>query len=146
MPEVVFWDTSAFVALGNRDDDLHPAAIAINNRLARQRAHILTTDAVLVEVANSFSKVALRPLALRIIDALHQSTGMGAASLVHVDEELWQRGWNLFVKRPDKDWGLTDCISMVVMQERGVARIFTSDHHFEQAGFIRLMQGAPAGR
>lgn len=146
MPEVVFWDTSAFVALGNRDDDLHSAAVAVNNGLARQRAHILTTDAVLVEVANSFSKVALRPLALRIIDALHQSTKMGAATLVHVDEELWRRGWNLFTKRPDKEWGLTDCISMVVMQERGVVRAFTSDHHFEQAGFIRLMQGAPAGR
>lgn len=45
-----------------------------------------------------------------------------------------------------KEWGLTDCISMVVMQERGVVRAFASDHHFEQAGFIRLMQGVPAGR
>ncbi len=146
MPEVVFWDTSAFVALGNRDDDLHSAAVAVNNGLARQRAHILTTDAVLVEVANSFSKVALRPFALRIIDALHQSTRMGAASLIHVDEVLWQRGWDLFSKRPDKEWGLTDCISFVVMQERGVLRAFTSDHHFEQAGLIRLLPGAQAGR
>lgn len=146
MSEVVFWDTSAFVALGNSDDDLHGAAVAVNNGLARQRAHILTTDAVLVEVANSFSKVTLRPLSLKIFGALHQSIKMGAASLVHVDEELWRRGWNLFTMRPDKEWGLTDCISMVVMQERGVVRAFTSDHHFEQAGFIRLMQGAPAGR
>ena len=146
MPEVVFWDTSAFVALGNRDDDLHSAAVAVNNGLARQRAHILTTDAVLVEVANSFSKAALRPLALRIIDALHQSTEMGAASLVHVDEALWQRGWDLFIKRLDKDWGLTDCISFVVMQERGVLSAFTSDHHFEQAGLIRLLPGVQAGR
>ena len=74
MLEVVFWDTSAFIALGNRDDDLHGAAVAVNNGLARQRAHILTTDAVLIEVASSFSKVALRPVALRVIDALHQST------------------------------------------------------------------------
>jgi hypothetical protein len=146
MPEAVFWDTSAFVALGNRDDDLHVSAVAVNNELARQKAHILTTDAVLIEVANSFSKVAFRPLAQRIIGALQQSTRMGAATLVHVDERLWQGGWDLFVKRPDKEWGLTDCISLVIMQERGVLRAFTSDHHFEQAGLIRLLSGAPTGR
>ncbi|MFZ2357872.1 MAG: PIN domain-containing protein [Anaerolineae bacterium] len=146
MPESVFWDTSAFVALGNRDDGLHSSAVAVNNELARQNAYILTTDVVLVEVANSFSKVAYRPLAQRIIEALQQSTRMGAATLVHIDEGLWRRGWNLFTKRPDKEWGLTDCISIVVMQERGVARAFTSDHHFEQAGFIRLMQGTTGSR
>ncbi len=146
MPEIVSWDTSAFVALGNRDDGLHPSAVAVNNELARQKAYILTTDVVLVEVANSFSKVAYRPLAQRIIEALLQSTRMGAATLVHVDEGLWRRGWDLFTKRPDKEWGLTDCISIVVMQERGVVRAFTSDHHFEQAGFTRLLPGAPVGR
>jgi hypothetical protein len=146
MPETVFWDTSAFVALGNRDDDLHSSAVAVNNELARQKAHILTTDAVLVEVANSFSKVPFRPLAQRMVDALQQSTRMGAATLVHVDERLWRGGWDLFVKRPDKEWGLTDCISLVVMQERGVLRAFTSDHHFEQAGLIRLLPGVPTGR
>ena len=74
MSEVVFWDTSAFVALGNHDDDLHRSAVAVNNELARQRVYILTTDAVLVEVANSFSKVAYRPLVQWIIEALQQST------------------------------------------------------------------------
>ena len=93
MREVVFWDTSAFVALGNRDDSLHRSAVTISRDLARQQAHILTTDAVLI-----------------------------------------------------KEWGLTDCISIVVMQERGVVRAFTSDHHFEQAGLIRLMQGTSSVR
>lgn len=146
MREVVFWDTSAFVALGNRDDSLHRSAVTISRDLARQQAHILTTDAVLIEVANSFSRVALRSLARHIIDALHESTQIGSAYLVHVDEALWQRGWDLFTKRSDKEWGLTDCISIVVMQERGVVRAFTSDHHFEQAGLIRLMQGTSSVR
>lgn len=146
MPETVFWDTSAFVALGNRDDNMHLSAVAVSRDLTRQKAHILTTDAVMLEVANSFSKITLRSLAMQIIDALHGSTQMGVARLVHVDEGLWQRGWDLFTKRPDKEWGLTDCISFIVMQERGVVRAFSSDHHFEQAGFIRLMRGALTGR
>ncbi len=146
MPDVVFWDTSAFVALGNRDDDLHPLAVAISEDLARQKARILTTDAVLVEVVNSFSKVPLRPFAQTIVDAVQQSARAGVASVVHVDEDLWRRGLGLFTQRPDKEWSLTDCISIVVMQERRVLRAFTSDHHFEQAGFVGLMAGASGAR
>ena len=35
---------------------------------------------------------------------------------------------------------LTDCISFVVMQERGIAEALTGDHHFEQAGFAALLK------
>lgn len=44
MPETVFWDTSAFVALGNADDDLHEQAVQASEALARQNARILTTS------------------------------------------------------------------------------------------------------
>ncbi|PKO21050.1 MAG: hypothetical protein CVU38_16825 [Chloroflexi bacterium HGW-Chloroflexi-1] len=59
--------------------------------------------------------------------------------MIHVDPALWQRGWQLFIERPDKDWSLTDCISFLVMQDRKIRRAFTSDHHFEQAGYVKLM-------
>jgi hypothetical protein len=35
----------------------------------------------------------------------------------------------------DKEWSLTDCISMVVMQEQGISEAVTADHHFAQAGY-----------
>jgi len=139
MAEGVFWDTAAFVALANRDDDLHQTAVQVSQELAQVKAIIVTTDAVLIEVANTFSKPTWRSTARQIVEALHQSRQTGAATLVHVDESLWQRGWRLFSARPDKEWSLTDCISFVVMQDSQLARAFTSDHHFEQAGFIRLI-------
>jgi len=139
MPETVFWDTAAFVALGNRNDVLHQAAIAVNQALAREKALILTTDAVLTEVANTFSRAAWRPMVRQLIEAVRESAEMGAAQVIHVDKVLWQRGWQLFLARPDKNWSLTDCISFVVMQDHGLTRAFTSDRHFSQAGFIPLM-------
>jgi predicted nucleic acid-binding protein len=39
----------------------------------------------------------------------------------------------------DKEWGLTDCISFVMMQERGLTTVLTVDKHFEQAGFLNVM-------
>ena len=73
------------------------------------------------------------------VDAIQRSAATDAARLVHVDENLWQRAWRLFVARADKDWSMTDCISFVIMQDHGLSRAFTSDKHFEQAGFARLI-------
>lgn len=140
MPETVFWDTVAFVALGNARDELHQAAVHISQELAQAKAQVLTTDAVLIEVVNTFSKVALRPIAWQIIEAVQGSVGLEMAIIVHVDADLWQRGWQLHRSRIDKDWGLTDCISFVVMEEHRIDQAFTYDHHFEQAGFIRLLK------
>ena len=140
MPETVFWDTAAFVALGNAKDDLHQMAVTVSQELAQAEARVLTTEAVLIEVANTFSKVAWRPIAWQIIEAVQASAALEIATIVHIDAELWQRGWQLHRERGDKDWGLTDCISFVVMEEHHIRRAFTYDHHFEQAGFIRLMK------
>jgi hypothetical protein len=50
------------------------------------------------------------------------------------------RSWQLLKSRPDKNWSLTDCISFVVMQGRGIKAAFTADRHFEQAGFECLLK------
>lgn len=139
MSETIFWDTAAYIALSNKSDSLHDQAIEISNELATSEAHILTTDAVLIEVANAFSDVPRRAMAQRIIDAIYRSQALNVAILVHIDKDLWQRGWRLFSNRPDKNWSLTDCISFVVMEDYKVIKAFTSDHHFEQAGFTRLL-------
>jgi predicted nucleic acid-binding protein len=88
MPETVFWDTSAFVAVGNADDDLHRQAVQVSDALAQQKARILTTSAVLTEVANTFSRSGWRPVAHRLVESVHQSEAMGVAKVVHVDEAL----------------------------------------------------------
>ncbi len=140
MGETIFWDATAFIALGNTRDNLHQAAISVSQELAQAQAQVLTTDAVLIEVANAFSKVVLRPVALRLIEAVQESVALQVATIVHVDVDLWQRGWNLYQARTDKDWGLTDCISFIVMKDYGIRRVFTYDRHFEQAGYVRLLK------
>lgn len=59
--------------------------------------------------------------------------------IVPVNQALFDQGWVLYKQRPDKDWSLTDCISFVVMMRDAIIQAFTSDHHFEQAGFIKLL-------
>ena len=47
------------------------------------------------------------------------------------------------MRRPDKEWSLTDCISFVLMRERSVHEALAYDHHFEQAGFVALLRRDP---
>jgi predicted nucleic acid-binding protein len=78
--------------LGNADDELHAAAVTVSSQLAQAGARVLTTDAILTEVANTFSKTAWRSVARRLIEAVKESVAMQMATVVHVDTALWQRG------------------------------------------------------
>ncbi len=42
--------------------------------------------------------------------------------------------------RMDEEWGLTDCISFVVMRAWGLTEALTADKHFEQAGHVVLLR------
>jgi predicted nucleic acid-binding protein len=59
--------------------------------------------------------------------------------VVNTDEGLLRQALDLF-KYTDKDWSLTDCISFVVMKREGIDIAYSSDHHFEQAGFHNILK------
>jgi uncharacterized protein len=65
------------------------------------------------------------------------------AELLADSPELWEAGIRLHAERADKEWSLTDCISFIVMRERGIAQALAYDHHFEQAGFQALLRRDP---
>jgi len=130
----IFVDTSFFVALASPGGISHDKAC----RCARvyQRDVMITSDFILVELGNFFSRSHLRQLFLDIVRDLKQDPkGM----IVPASRTLFQLGHDLYQKRPDKDWSLTDCISFVVMQEHGITEALTADRHFEQAGFVPLL-------
>jgi len=58
--------------------------------------------------------------------------------ILAADHNLFERGADLYARRQDKSWILTDCISFVVLTERGLTEALTGEHHFEQAGFRAL--------
>lgn len=140
MSERIFWDTWAFIALTDSNSHYHETAKAIQARLKRQQAILITSEAVLTELGNAFSKQHLRPFAQQHLHSIEQLVAQQSALIINIDKELWQTAWELYIDRPDKDWGHTDCISFVVMQRLGITQAFTGDRHFEQAGFIRLVQ------
>ena len=64
--------------------------------------------------------------------------GDATFQVIQVDRRLVESALRQYEGVSDKDWGLTDCLSFVVMREHGVQLVATRDHHFRQAGFITL--------
>jgi predicted nucleic acid-binding protein len=130
----VFADTFFFLALINPRDAAHARAVAAANQ---RTGPLLTTAWSLTEVADALATTPDRHLAAKILADLNQEP---RDIVVPASPDLFDRGWRLYLARPDKKWSLTDCISFVVMQERNVTEALTADHHFEQAGFISLLR------
>jgi len=51
------------------------------------------------------------------------------------NRDLFDRALVLYESRADKEYSLVDCMSMVVMRDRGITHVLTNDHHFSQEGF-----------
>lgn len=132
----VFVDTAAWIALANADDELHTRADQIMSDLLTQKARLVTTEFVLLEVADALGTPSLRANTIQFINRLRQAPIL---RIIPLSEELLADGWILYSQRLDKDWGLSDCTSFVVMLSEQINQAFTSDRHFEQAGFVKLL-------
>ena len=88
-------------------------------------------------MADGLSAPANRSAFLLLLRSIEKNS---AFEIVLPDSDLFERGIDLFSRRPDKAWSLTDCISFVVMTDRGLTEALTGDRHFEQAGFRALLR------
>ena len=127
-------DTVFVQALLNGRDQYHPQARGLLPRV-QAAAEVWVTEAVLLEVGNALSGIN-RLAAVQFIEQCYRTANM---RVVSVDTSLLLRGLALYHARRDKTWSLTDCISLVVMQEQGLREAVTADAHFVQAGYRALM-------
>ncbi|MCH8044501.1 MAG: type II toxin-antitoxin system VapC family toxin [Planctomycetes bacterium] len=130
----VFADSFYYIALLNPADQYHDIALAATRSL---RDRIVTTWAVIIEVADALSAPPVRSHCHRFIERLIVDP---TTTVVEPTVELYRRSLTLYRDRPDKDWSLTDCLSFEVMSQRGIATALTADRHFVQAGFRAILQ------
>ena len=130
----IFADTSFYAACLMPRDAHHTRAVELSQD---NRATIITTEFVIVELVNFFAGTNGRATVTNFVRALRNDPD---TIIVPAASELMERGFELFSRRPDKEWSLTDCISFVVMEEHDVTEALTSDGDFEQAGFKVLLR------
>jgi predicted nucleic acid-binding protein len=129
-----FADTSFFVSYLNARDPKHSLAV---DYMARSSTPIVTTMWVLAELGNYLAGTSARRLFVPLVKNLRSEPRI---TIIAADNTLFDRGLELYARRPDKEWSLTDCISFLVMKARKITDALTEDHHFEQAGFRALLK------
>jgi predicted nucleic acid-binding protein len=129
----VFTDTFFYLAVLIRNDHAHRRAVAASEAL---RGRFVTTEWVLTEDADALCNPPDRESFAKLLALLKADPN---TEIVPAGESLFERGADLYARRPDKTWSLTDCISFVVMTERGITEALRGDHHFEQAEFRALL-------
>ena len=133
----VFADTSGWASFFREQERHHARAVALMTQWQEENRHVVTTNYVLGELIALCERLRVpRSRGVSYIQSIRAETWI---EIVHIDEQLDVRAWELLENRLDKTWSLVDCASFVVMEQRGLTDALTTDHHFEQAGFVRLL-------
>ena len=131
----LFLDAGYVVALEASDDQHHAAAMQLWRTVRASAPRLVTTTYVFDEIVTFLNSRGRHDKAVLAGERL---LGSAVIELVHIDELLFREGWRFFTQHRDKRYSLTDCLSFVVMQQRGIREALTFDHHFRQAGFETL--------
>jgi predicted nucleic acid-binding protein len=129
-----FLDTAYVLALFNPRDTHHKCAKTLLPSIHSAR-EVWLTEAVLIEIANALAS-SNRSAAVAFINSCYITPNV---RIVSVDSKLFKRAMDFYENRVDKEWGLTDCISFIVMDDNDLKEAFTADEHFQQAGFRALL-------
>ena len=124
----VFLDTAYAIALSAMTDQHHLKAVEVAQDLKAQNARLITTRAIVVEIGNALAKVRYRQAAIALIQALENDPNI---EIIPLTEAWYRQALHLYQTRPDKEWGITDCISFVVMKDRNLFMALTTDQHFQ---------------
>lgn len=129
-----FADTSLFAAYLNSRDDFHEVAVQY---VRDESSFLVTTSWVLVELGNFVCKSRTRRRFVPFVQDLRTDPFV---EILPASGPLLDEALELYHRRPDKQWSVTDCTSILVMRERKLHEALTTDHHFVQAGFRILLK------
>jgi len=102
--------------------------------VGHQLSHVLA-ELVALALIRRFPRTQVLEFVVDLVDTPDIET-------VWVDEQLHREAMRLLLARQDKGYSLCDAVSFILMRKRGITDRLTTDRHFEQEGFIRLLPPA----
>ena len=132
----VFADAGYWIALFNPKDVGHERARQVSSALGP--AWMVTSEMVLAELLNTFAGKGsyLRTAACAAVEKIRRNPN---GEVVEMTSWAFRSGTDHYRSRSDKTWGVTDCTSFLIMDEKGIGDALTFDRDFQQAGFRALL-------
>jgi len=134
--KTVFADTNYWIAIVVRSDQFHNKATQASNAL--RAVTLVTTDEILVEFLNYLRNMgsATRITGVKMARAILMNPNV---QVVPQTRDSFIEGLKLYEQRDDKEYSLTDCISLNVMHQQDITEVLTHDQHFSQEGKMLLL-------
>ena len=134
--KTVFADSHYWIAVVNPNNPWKEVSRA--TKLALGEVFIVTTDGVLTEFLAALRKGEhMRRQAAKMVHAILENPNV---KVIPQTRDSFLKGLEFYENRSDKEYSLTDCISMNVMKTESLVEVLTNDHHFEQEGFTVLIR------
>ena len=133
----IFADAGYWIALLSPRDQHHARATVAAAELGE--AKVVTTQMVLAETYNGLAKSGVegRRYVSEMLSGLESDPDI---EIVPQTDAQFRAAAERYSDRLDQDWGLTDCASFLLMEERGITEALAHDRDFEQAGFTALLR------
>ena len=94
---------------------------------------------VLVEFLNFMSGKGEFPRETAV-DAVRSLETNPTVEVVEQTGIQFESALTLYASRSDQRWGIIDCASFLLMEERDITEALAYDRDFEQAGFVALLR------
>lgn len=129
-------DTSGLLCLHYPTEPFHTQARDGYQKATTRLTHsYIVAEYVALANARRFSHSSILTFVVDLLDNPDIET-------VWVNEPLHRAAVDLLIVRQDKTYSLCDAVSFVLMRQRKITKALTTDRHFEQEGFVRLLQPA----
>ncbi|MEO1210218.1 MAG: PIN domain-containing protein [Cyanobacteria bacterium J06638_20] len=134
----LFIDTSGWANFFIATQPNHTEAVQILTRVVQEKQTLTTSNYIIAELV-ALLQSPIRVPRSRIFNVIDTVKATPYIDIIHIDAETDMVAWSLCKSRPDKNWSLVDCTSFALMQKHNIQTALTTDRHFEQAGFVRLL-------
>jgi predicted nucleic acid-binding protein len=135
----LLFDTSAFLALEDEDDENHASALDFRAKLRsadNPYFMLYTTNYIIDETITIIRSNVGHSTAVSLGELIKSSS---LFNILWIDPETEIVAWTIFKKYKDKDFSFTDCTSFATMEKEKIDSVFTYDKHFKQYGFSEIV-------
>jgi len=135
MLDDVFVDTSAWVALADKDDSHHKEAASSYPSIFKNHKNLITSNLVIAETYIVLLKGLRHEAAIEFLERIKASPRI---LKICSNENIETEAEGILVKYIDQDFSYADAVSFVIMKRQKIRKAFCFDKHFVTAGFINI--------
>lgn len=133
--EDIFVDTSAWIALVDKDDSHHKEAASSYPSLLKNHRNLITSNFVIAETYIIILNELSHKLAIDFLEKLKASPRI---LKIYSNEDIEAEAEPILVKYSDQDFSYTEAVSFVIMKRQKIRKAFSFDKHFVIAGFVNI--------